>query len=90
MHGAQGALAVEQSRLIAKENKRARVEAAARAVPVSCLVESGAQFVLSAQHADDQAETVLHQLLRGTGWAGLAGMGETRAISAHATLVRPF
>lgn len=83
-------LAVEHVAVDCKKTNGQGVEAAARAVRYRAFVESGAQFVLSAQHADDQAETVLHQLLRGTGWAGLAGMGETRAISAHATLVRPF
>ncbi|MBL8520626.1 MAG: tRNA lysidine(34) synthetase TilS [Betaproteobacteria bacterium] len=66
------------------------VEAAARAARYRAFVDSGAHFILAAQHADDQAETVLHQLLRGTGWAGLAGMGETRVLAPHTVLVRPF
>lgn len=66
------------------------VEGAARAARYAAFAEEGFPYVLLAQHADDQAETVLHQLLRGTGLKGLAGMGEVRVVSAAQTILRPL
>jgi len=40
---------------------------------------SGARLSLTAHHADDQAETVLFRVLRGTGIPGLQGIREWRA-----------
>ena len=46
-------------------------------------------WLFTAQHREDQAETVLLQLLRGTGVAGLAGMPRQRPLGAG-LLVRPL
>jgi tRNA(Ile)-lysidine synthase len=46
---------------------------------------SGADSIATAHHADDQAETVLFRLARGTGVTGLAGIPERRGI-----IVRPL
>jgi tRNA(Ile)-lysidine synthase len=57
---------------------RESLEAAARTARYEALAamarESGARCVLLAHHQDDQAETLLLQLLRGGGPRGLAGM----------------
>ena len=66
------------------------LEAAARETRYAALLQQDAAFFLLAQHQDDQAETVLHQLLRGTGLNGLAGMGEMRVLADGKTLLRPL
>ncbi|MGD0653026.1 MAG: tRNA lysidine(34) synthetase TilS [Thermoguttaceae bacterium] len=69
------------------------IEPAARRARYEFLKETagrlGARFVLTAHTADDQAETILHRIVRGTGIAGLAGMSRTRRLG-HATLLRPL
>lgn len=54
------------------------------------VARSGARFLATAHTADDQAETVLHRIIRGTGIAGLAGIPRVRAFSPGVTLVRPL
>lgn len=61
------------------------LEAAARRVRHEALAADPANWVLLGHHADDQAETILHNLLRGAGLRGAAAMPE-----ANGRLLRPL
>jgi tRNA(Ile)-lysidine synthase len=54
-----------------------------------CAIGIGADHVVTAHHADDQAETVLLRLTRGSGPAGLAGMSPLTSLGEVA-LARPL
>lgn len=66
------------------------LEAAARVARYAVFDAAPVDLVLLAQHADDQAETVLHQALRGTGLKGISGMGATRRLAGGPLLCRPL
>ncbi len=69
-------------------------EEAMRESRLSFLVETaqqfGAAFICLAHHADDQAETVLHHLIRGTGLRGMTGIPARRVLSERLTLLHPI
>jgi len=69
------------------------LEAAARTERYRFLAEVagrvGARFVATAHTADDQVETILHHILRGTGLRGLGGMRRVRRLGP-AVLIRPL
>jgi len=52
--------------------------------------EAGAAVVATAHHAEDQTETVLLALFRGSGLDGLAGMAVRRPLGPGVDLVRPL
>jgi tRNA(Ile)-lysidine synthase len=51
---------------------------------------SGARWVATGHTADDQAETVLHRLLRGTGVKGLGGIPPRRSLVPGIEVIRPL
>ncbi len=52
--------------------------------------QHGLRYVATAHTADDQVETILHRILRGTGIAGLAGMSRARPLSPAVAVIRPL
>lgn len=73
------------------DGRESGIEAAARTAryqALSAALKPG-ELLLTAQHLDDQCETFMLALKRGSGPAGLAAMPTTRALGSH-QLVRPL
>ena len=70
------------------------IEEAARDARYDALQTVAEQLSVSiialAHNADDQIETALHHLLRGTGLAGLKGMPSSRPLSDRVQIIRPL
>lgn len=79
------------SRVHIDRKDRRGLEAAARAARYAVFAQQACDAIVLAQHRDDQAETVLHQLLRGAGVKGLAAMPPVRPLdSGPLHLLRPL
>ena len=74
--------------------ERDNLESVARRIRYGWLAEvaqkSGLRWVATGHTADDQAETVLHRLLRGTGLKGLRGIAARRPLTAGVAVARPL
>lgn len=67
-----------------------RLRAARYAALIDVARRSKCSAIVTAHHAEDQTETVLLALLRGTGPAGLRGMPARRRLAPGIDLIRPF
>src|SRR5262245_13234208 len=74
--------------------RSAHFEAEARRARYAWLVEVAkareASAVAVGHTRDDQAETILHRIVRGTGLRGLAGIPRRRPLAEGVSLLRPF
>ncbi len=89
------ALHVKRCRVaVVADQAGANLEATARRVRYDWLAEVAAEtssrWIATGHTADDQAETVLHHLLRGTGLRGLRGIAAMRELEGGATIIRPL
>jgi tRNA(Ile)-lysidine synthase len=66
------------------------VEAAARLARYAVYASRPEPYIALGHHLDDQAETVLFQLLRGTGLKGVAAMPELRPLVGGKHVFRPL
>ena len=72
------------------ENMEAQARKARYAALAQMALETNCRYVATAHHADDQLETTLMRMLRGTGVAGLRGIAWRRQLENDLLLVRPM
>lgn len=81
---------LELSRLDTSDGLEAAARDARYAFLAALANQYGARYLATGHTADDQAETILYRILRGTGLGGLAGIPRTRPLSEMTTLLRPL
>jgi tRNA(Ile)-lysidine synthase len=79
---------------IVAQEARDNLETTARRFRYDWLAQVARQartrWIATGHTADDQAETVLHRLLRGTGLRGLRGIAPRRCLAADLEVIRPL
>ncbi|MDO8413278.1 MAG: tRNA lysidine(34) synthetase TilS [Gallionellaceae bacterium] len=88
--GAKMAVPVQVERVDIMPLRELGIEAAARQLRHAALARQALDFVALAHHADDQAETLLLQLLRGAGVRGVSAMPLIKYRTGAPALVRPL
>jgi tRNA(Ile)-lysidine synthase len=77
----------------AKANKLS-IETAARKLRTGALTDiaevCGCKSIATAHHRDDNAETMVHRLIRGTGFRGLGGIWPRKMFAGGTEFVRPL
>ena len=81
---------LQVARIQVKRRPGESLEEQARVGRYAALATVDATAVALAHHAEDQAETVLLQMLRGAGPNGLAGMGEHSPVRSGGAIWRPL
>lgn len=80
-------------REFARKNKMS-IETAARKMRMKNLIEIAGEnkcsHVVTGHQKDDNAETLLHRMLRGTGFRGLGGIWPLRMFDGNISFVRPL
>lgn len=87
---AQCKVPLKIERVVVPRDSGEGLEAAARRVRHAAFAACEADWLALAHHRDDQAETVLLNLLRGAGIAGAAGMLAERPQRRGPALIRPL
>lgn len=89
----QAILRCADVKTFAKENKLS-IETAARRLRIEILTDiaktSGCDVIATAHHKDDNAETIIQRLIRGTGFRGLGGIWPAKGFQSGVKFVRPL
>ncbi|NLH15566.1 MAG: tRNA lysidine(34) synthetase TilS [Phycisphaerae bacterium] len=77
-----------------RRSHKQSMETAARELRLNALaeiaIETGCHRIATAHHADDQVETMIHRLQRGTGFRGLCGIAPIRSLDTGLLFIRPM